>query len=138
MHDTMRKVFPPAVVMAAAEAAIRTTAQLWGFRPTTAVEAVMAKVEERQTLTFGMTNSMQTREGQRQAMYKLLHAISAGATDAIIMATHKTVMCARHRHIIMHQRSDRKVQQHGTGNSCMAQALCTAYGTGVPATQQAH
>ena len=53
MFNAMQKLCPPKVVIAAAESALRTTAQLWGFKPTTAMEAVMAKVEEQLPLTFG-------------------------------------------------------------------------------------
>ena len=83
MHDAMLKMCSPTVVMAASEAAIRTTAQLWDFKPTTAVEAVTAKVEERLPLTFGKSHSMHAHRGQCQAMYKILQVMSAGATDAI-------------------------------------------------------
>ena len=53
------------------------------MNPPGAVEAVMAKVEERLPLTFGVKHSVQTEAGQRQAMYKILYTISAGATNAI-------------------------------------------------------
>ena len=43
LYDAMRKVCSPSVVMAAAEAALRTTAQLWGLKPTIVMEVVMTK-----------------------------------------------------------------------------------------------
>ena len=76
VYNAMQKMCPPKVVMSAAEAALRTTAQLWGFKPTTAMEAVMAKVEERLPLTFG-------GNPQHQAMYRILQVLSAKAMDVI-------------------------------------------------------
>ena len=76
MFNAMQKLCPPKVVTAAADSALRTTAQLWGFKPTTAIEAVMAKVEERLPLTFG-------GNPEHMAVYRVLHLLSEKATDSI-------------------------------------------------------
>ena len=76
MFNAMQKMCPPTVVIAAAASALRTTAQLWGFKPTTAIEAVMAKVEERLPLTFG-------GNPEHLAVYRVLHLLSDKATDDI-------------------------------------------------------
>ena len=52
LYDAMRNMCPPTVVIAAAEAALRVTAKHWHFAETTAMEAVIAKVEARLPLTF--------------------------------------------------------------------------------------
>ena len=54
MYDAMSSLCSPTVVMAAAEAALRVTAMHWGVEETTAMEAVMAKCEERLPLTLAM------------------------------------------------------------------------------------
>ena len=76
MLNAMQKLCPPKVVIAAAESALRTTAQLWDFKPTTAMEAVMAKVEERLPLTFG-------GNPEHLAVYRVLQLLSDKATDNI-------------------------------------------------------
>ena len=52
LYDAMHNMCPPTVVIAAAEAALRVTAKHWHFAETTAMEAVIAKVEARLPLTF--------------------------------------------------------------------------------------
>ena len=75
LHDAMRTMRPPSMVMAVAEAALKTTAAYWDFGETVAMEAVMSKVEERLPLTFGSS---------RMVSYgTLITTLSADATNAI-------------------------------------------------------
>ena len=74
MYDAVHSLCPPTVVMAAAEAALRFTATHWAFAETTAMEAVMAKCEERLPLTFGPA---------KPGLGLLLAALAPTATDAI-------------------------------------------------------
>ena len=74
MYDAMHSLCSPTVVMAAAEAALRFTATHWVFAETTAMEAVMAKCEERLPLTFGPA---------RPGFGVLLAALAPTATDAM-------------------------------------------------------
>ena len=60
--------------MAAAEAALRFTAVHWGFKAAAAMEAVIAKCEERLPLTFG---------DARPELGVVLTALAPAATDVI-------------------------------------------------------
>ena len=74
MYDAMSSLCSPTVVMAAADAALRVTAMHWGFEETTAMEAVMAKCEERLPLTFG---------NARPGLGVVLAVVAPDATDII-------------------------------------------------------
>jgi len=74
MYEAMHSLCSPTVVMAAAEAALRVTAMHWGFAETTAMEAVMAKCEERLPLTFGNV---------RPGLGMVPSVVAPGATDAL-------------------------------------------------------
>ena len=74
MYEAMHSLCSPTVVMAAAEAALRVTAMHWGFAETTAMEAVMAKCEERLPFTFGNV---------RPGLGMVLSVVEPGATDAL-------------------------------------------------------
>ena len=73
LYNAMSDLRSPAVVMAAAEAALRATAMYWDFGETVAMEAVIRKCEERLPLTFGSPSMV--------ALGKVITVLSAEATD---------------------------------------------------------
>ena len=75
MYTAMQNLRSPAVVMAAAMAALKMTAVHWDFAQTQAMEAVIIKVEERLPLTFQKFQN-------KKALGHLLQVIP-NATDVI-------------------------------------------------------